>query len=175
MTKDESYNDFVESEVFKITNDNAADWAIQKIREDIFERDRIISIAENKINELKNEIEEITREYDRKTSFLKSCLFDYFEKVDHRKTKTQESYKLLSGSLVMKKASNKIVKDDETLVQYFIDNNMDDFIKTTKSPKWAEYKKRLEINGDDVIDTETGEIIDAVSIEETPPKFDVKF
>lgn len=176
MTNDEKNRDFIEAGVFIIDNDNKADWAVKKINEDVLERDRIIKIAENRILELKNEIEEIEREYDRKISFLKSCLLDYFETVDHKETKTQESYKLLSGSLVMKKPANKIVKeDDDTLVQYFADNDMDDFIKITKSPKWAEYKKRLEISGDNVVDTETGEIVDAVSIEQVPPKFDVKF
>lgn len=175
MTKDESYNDFVESEVFRVIDDDSADWALQKVREDTFEKERIIKIAENKIKELEAEIEEIERTYERKTSFLKSCLFDYFNTVEHRKTKTQESYKLFSGSLVMKKPSSKIVKEDEILIQYFIDNEMTDFIKVTKSPKWAEYKKRLKINGDNVIDTETGEIVDAVSIEQVPQKFDIKF
>lgn len=176
MTNDEKNRDFVESGVFHITNDDLADWAIQSIKEDLYERDRIIAIAENKIDELKNEIKNIERKYDRKISFLKSCLFDYFETVDHKETKTQESYKLLSGSLVMKKASDKIVKeDDDTLVQYLIENDMTDYVKITKSPKWAEYKKRLEISGKHVIDSETGEIVDAVLIEQSPPKFDVKF
>lgn len=175
MTYDEINNDFVESEVFHVTDDDSADWAVQKIKEDLFERDRLIGIAKNKIERLEDEICEITNEYDRKTSFLKSCLFDYFTTVKHKETKTQESYKLLSGSLVMKKASSKIVKDDDILVEYFTDNDMTDFIKVTKSPKWAEYKKRLEINGENVIDTETGEIVDALCVEQSLPKFDVKF
>ena len=37
---------------FVVTNDNVADWAIKKIKDEVNERDRLISIAENQIAEL---------------------------------------------------------------------------------------------------------------------------
>ena len=61
-------------------------------------------------------MEELT---ERKTSFLKSCLAQYFETVPHKETKTQATYKLLSGQLVFKKPKQKLVKSDDDLIAYF--------------------------------------------------------
>ena len=151
-------------ENFKITDDKSADWALKKIKDAEDERDRLINLA----------IEEVNNHCENDTKFLKSLLAEYFMQVPHKETKTQETYKLLSGSLVMKKASQKIIKDDEKLIDYFKANELNEFIKVKETPDWAGYKQHVEISGDNVIDAETGEIIEALSIEEVPASFDVK-
>ena len=70
--------------------------------------------------------------------------------------------------------SQKMVKDDEKLLEYFKQNNMNEYIKTKETPAWAEFKKNLSIVDDKVIDTSTGEVVEVVKVEEIAGVFDVK-
>lgn len=162
-------------EKFKVVDDKTADWAIRKIKEEAEEQDRLISLAESQIDDLENQINKIHTQYTYNTSYLKSLLAEYFATVKHEETKTQESYKLLSGSLVLKKPTTKIIKDDEKLVEYFKKNNLEKYIKVSESPKWADFKSQVKVVGKDVVDNETGEIIDGLKTEEIPATFNVKF
>lgn len=162
-------------ESFKITNDGAADWAIRTIADEYTERDRLIKIARDRIEELEQDIATINIQYENKTKYLKSCLNEYFQTVKHKETKTQESYKLLSGSLVLKKESQKIIKNDEELVNYLEKEGLDEFVKISKSPDWAGFKKLVKIIDNNVVDSETGEIVPALKVEDVPASFDIKF
>lgn len=159
-------------ENFKIENDKTADWAITQIKEAENERDRLIALAEDQIKDLNNKIEELKDKCSNDTGYLRSCLAMYFETVKSKETKTQKSYKLLSGTLIFKKPSAKIIHDDEKLIA-MLDGT--EYVETKKSLKWGEYKKNLGVEGDNVIDLDTGEIIDGCSIEEVPASFNIKF
>lgn len=163
-----------EEHIFLIDDDHKADWALRKIAEERKEADRIKAIAEQQIEELQMKIKHAEEVAERKTVFLKGCLAEYFQKVPHKATKTQESYKLLSGSLVFKLPKQNMVKDDEKLIEYFRSNGMEEFIKTKESPEWGEFKKQLQIIDRNVVDTATGDVIDAVKVEESAGIFDVK-
>lgn len=159
-------------ETFKIENDKTADWAITQIHEAENERDRLIILAEEQIKDLTDRIEEIKTKCDNDTRFLRSCLEMYFQTVPSKETKTQKTYKLLSGTLVFKKPSVKINHDDEKLLK-FLDGT--EFVETKKSLKWGEYKKVLTISNGEVIDSETGEIIEACTVEDVPASFGIKY
>lgn len=163
---------------FTIDNDKAADWAIKKIAESEQERDRLIALANDQIEDLKDRIEELKNKCENDTAYLKSCLFTYFGTIKAKETKTQKSYKLLSGSLVYKKPSVKITHDDEKLLDYLKANDGTEYIKIKESIDWAEFKKTLVVNeNDEVIDSDLGTIIpkEACSVEEVPATFTVKF
>ena len=159
---------------FSINDDATADWALKKIKEEREEYERLTLIACEQIAEINLKMKHLEEAAERKTAFLKGCLAEYFKTVPHKTTKTQESYKLLSGSLVMKLGSQKMVKDDTALVEYFRQNGMSDYIKVKEEPKWAEYKKNLAIADGKVVDTTTGEVVDVVRVEDVPGTFDVK-
>ena len=164
--------DYELNESFSINNDNLADWAIRKIKEEEAERDRLIEIAENQIADLNQQISQLKEYCDNKTKFLKGHLQIYFSTVPHKETKTQETYKLLSGSLVFKKPSFKIIHDDDKLIE-LLDGT--EFVEIKKSLRWGEYKKNLIINDNNVIDSNTGEIIKVCTVEDVPASFDIKF
>ena len=158
---------------FKVTNDNEAEWALDQIREVLSERDRLIEIAKNKISELNSQIDALNEKYENKTSYLKGLLGEYFMTVKHKETKTQESYQLLTAKLVMKKPSVKIVHDDEKLMEIYDGTEL---IDIKKSFKWGEFKKDLKIMDDgSVVDTVTGEVVDACKTEPVPGEFKIDF
>lgn len=181
--KEEFYKPFedeitgeVTTEGWNITDDRTAEWALKKVKAEREEHERLIALAQAEIDELQDKIAKQKEEMERATSYLTYQLRLYFDKVNVKETKTQQSYKLLSGSLVRKKPTQKLAKtSDEQLVSFFEISGMDDLIKIEKKPNWAEYKKRLAIIDGTVIDTTTGEMVDCVEIEEVPEQFDIKF
>jgi len=168
--------DYELDEGFSIKDDKLAEWALKKIAENNQEKERLISIAKAEIEELQAKIEELNTQYDNKNEFLKYHLLNYFNTVPHKSTKTQESYKLLSGSLVMKKPTIKIKKPDDNLLLDILSlvDHEGKYIELVKKPKWAEFKKTLAINGNQVVD-ENGEILVNIETEDVPASFDIKF
>lgn len=169
-----------ESEEFGATwfieNDAMADWAMEKIAERNKETDRLICLAKAKIRELEDTIVNLGLKRDRENAYLTERLREYFDGVvDKKITATQESYKLLAGTIRRKYKSEKMVKNDDALVQYLHSSGQVEFIKTEEKPAWAEFKKNLEIVDGKVVDKSSGEVVDAVTLEDVPEKFDIVF
>lgn len=168
--------DYELNETFSIKDDNTADWALRVIRDNEAERDRLISIAKSQIDELNEQIDEITKKYNNKSAFLKGHLAMYMQNVPHKETKTQESYQLLSGKLILKKANQTMVPNDDTIIKYLKDGGLSEYIKVKESLNWAELKKSLTISDGSVVNTLTGEIIgpDVIEIKDVPASFEIK-
>lgn len=159
--------------VWRITDDGCADWACRKIAEERAELARIRELAEAQIARIEEKLAAAERRCENGTRFLTSKLAEYFETVPHKTTKTKASYRLLSGTLTRKFGGASMEKDDSKLVEFLKASGNLDFIKTEEKPKWGEYKKRLEIMGGSVVDTETGEIVEGVKAVEKPDTFTV--
>ena len=138
---------------WRITDDGCADWACRKIAEEK------VAAAE--------------RRFQNGTRFLTGKLAEYFETVPHKTTKTKASYRLLSGTLTRKFGGTTMKQDDEKLVQFLKNSGQLEFIKTEEKPRWGDFKKRLEIMGGSVVDKETGEIVEGVTVETKPDTFTV--
>lgn len=151
---------------FVIDDDKKAEWALCAIREHTVEADRMLKACDDQIQFYKKRKEEISAAADRKTGYLTSLLQLYFDTVPHKATKTQETYALPSGKLVRRLATKKMEHDDAALMQKY-----PDFVQNKPSLAWGELKKKMKIEGNVVIDTETGEIVEAITVTETPEKF----
>lgn len=164
-----------EKTAFVIDDDNKADWAIRKIDEEKQEYDRIRDLAEEQTARIEQKVEAAERRFNQRTSYLRSLLGSYFMQVPHRKTKTQESYRLLSGSLILKLPKIKPVYEESELVEYLKESGMPDYIKTEEKARWGEFKKLLDLSaGAYPIIKDTGEVVDCIRLEETPAEFKVE-
>lgn len=162
-----------ERPAWRITDDECADWAVAKIAEERAELARIKALADEKISRIMEKVQEAEKRYENGTAYLTSKLLEYFNAVPHKKTKTTESYRLLSGTLKMKLGGVTMKQDDKKLLEYLKASGNADMIKTTEAPKWGEYKKRLEIIGDHIVDKTTGELVEGVEAIENPNTFSV--
>ncbi len=164
-----------EKKAFVIDDDNKADWAIRKIDEEKQELNRIRELADEQTARIEQKVEAAERRFNQRTSYLRSLLGSYFMQVPHRRTKTQESYRLLSGSLVLKLPKVKPVYEEDELVEYLKENGMPDYIKTEEKARWGEFKKLLDLSaGVYPVIKDTGEVVDCIRIEETPAEFKVE-
>ena len=162
-------------EEFTVTDDKSAEWCLKKIKAAQEEHDRLKDLAMDEINDLERKIEELDKKLENDTGYFKGLLYKYFETVEHKQTKTQETYKLLSGTLYYKKPQTKIVRpEDDVLIEY-LEGSQPELIETVKKAAWGDWKKNLEINDDGTVtDMATGEVLDFVKTEEEPGRFEVK-
>ena len=175
----QNYDDFFDSmeneeaedkSEFVIVDDNLADWAIGKIAAEKAECYRLIKACEYKISIFEEKVVKYREQFENKTEYLRSKLMAYFDSVPHKATKTQETYKLPSGTLKRKLSKQDYVHDDEKLTKW-LKENIPDLI--VEKPMWGEVKKLLQISNGNVIIAETGELIEGVSVEEKPSEFSV--
>jgi hypothetical protein len=156
-----------EYEGFQITDDHLAEWAIRKIKE-----------AQNDTAKWKahfeSQLSAIKRANDNTVAFMTGALGGYFATVPHKKATTQEKYELPSATLIRKQQQPEYKLDNDALLQYADANNKPDFIRVKREPDWAAIKAASTVNGETLVDTETGEIIPGVTVAARPDKFDVK-
>ena len=154
------------NEGFTIDNDSKADWAVRKIAEIRAECDRMAEWHRQQVNKEKEAAEaDISR--------LEHMLSEYFVIVPHKVTKTQESYTLPTGKLVVKKQNPEFKRDDKTVIAWLKDNGGGDFVKVSESLDWAGLKAKAGIVGASLVN-EDGEIIPGIEVVEREPKFMVE-
>lgn len=155
---------FAEDEqvTFVVDDDKKAEWCLNKIREAEAEK--------AKWKEYYDEmLKKITDQEDRRIEYMKFLLQQYFRTVPHRQTKTQESYKLPGGKLVLKRQAPEFERDDEALLPW-LKENIPALVKVKESPDWANLKKHLTIVGDKVADPD-GEIVPGITVHDRPDVF----
>lgn len=169
----EMLDEAIEQTEFKIDTDQKAEWALNIIREEQAEAQRLINVCNSQILYYQSEIKKVQDKLENKTGNLKAMLFDYFQTVPRKATKTQETYSLPSGKLKLKYPQPEYKRDDSKLVEWLENSGKTDYIKIKKSPDWATLKKAITVVGDKVAD-ENGEIVEGVEVVERPPVFDVE-
>lgn len=162
-------------EDFIIDSDAKAKWALDKIREARADRDYWVKWYTDKI-------EEIKAQTDFNTMNLERMLAEYFATVPHKKTKTQESYPLPGGKLILKRQNPEYKRDDKTAIAWLKANGYAQFVKIKEELDWAGLKEASDaVNGQIVCGekvTEDGEIIplvvDGIEVIDRPEKFVVE-
>ena len=160
-------------EGWKVTDDSAAEWALVKLREEENESKRIVDQCQAQIDFYQSRIQQEQERLSHSSGFLKAQLMEYFATVPHKKTKTQETYRLPSGNLKLKYGKLQYRHDDKALLKFLQDRDMTDYIKTTQAPKWGDIRKTLVPAGDKAVNSD-GEIVEGVTVEQGPEEFKVE-
>lgn len=155
-----------ETEGFVIDTDAKAEWALTKIREARADRDRWVAWYKDKIDE-------ITQQTDFDTMNLERMLAEYFATVPHKKTKTQESYKLPGGKLVLKTQNPEYTRDDKAVIAWAKANGLPQFVKVEEELAWQELKDATAVFEGHIV-TEDGEIVPGVEVTNREAKFVVE-
>lgn len=134
---------------------------------------RLKALADEQIAAINEKVDAARKRMENGTSYLTSCLADFFATVPHKETKTTEKYRLLSGTLTFKKGTTKTKLDEGKLVPWLKANGYGELVKVEESTRWADLKKLLSYTGDIATLTETGEIVEGVTVYETPGIFTV--
>lgn len=156
----------IENDGFVIDSDAKAEWALQKIREAREDRDKFVAWY-------KEQIKKIEEQTDFNTMNLERMLADYFASVPHKKTKTQESYALPGGKLILKRQNPEYKRDDKTVIAWLKQNNGGKFVKVTEELDWSGLKDTVGVFEGSCVD-ENGEIIPGIEVIEREERFVVE-
>lgn len=159
-------------------NDLEADNMLSQIFEQQSEKLKFQMIANGKIKQIEEALKTKSESIDKEVQFMKDQLQAFFLTCNKKATKTQETYSLLSGKLVMKLPTKKIVHDDVKLESYLF-QHAGNFLKETTVTKidWAGFKKELAISNGRIINETTGQVLDdmeGLSLEDVKASFDIK-
>ena len=159
-------------ERFVIDNDKKADWAIEKIKDERAEFERLRKIALDRIAELNQRVKELQERTDRRTGNLEALLVEYFQTVTPTKlTKTQAQYELLSGKLVMKHQQPEFIRNEAALLSW-AETTAPEYVRVEKKVSWADLKKKADVSGEDVL--YEGEVIPGITAKARPDVFEVQ-
>ena len=97
--------------------------------------------------------------------------------VPRSETKTQFKVSLICGVVILKKADKDYDKDPKKLLQWALENNLAEFVRTKQEFDWATFKATLEIiEGGIIINKETGEVMnmDGLGTKDVPEELVIK-
>lgn len=163
----------MEQHDYKITTDYDAEQAVKAIRALDAEQDRLLALVLAERVNLDVKEAEIRSRHDDNVAYYKNLLRQYMDTVEAKETKTQRSYQLLSGRLVVKKPVVRVKRDDDVLTAW-AKKNAPEYIKSSETVLWGDLKPLLKVAGDSVAFERTGEIIDGLGVEETEEVLEVK-
>ena len=159
---------------FVIDNDSKAEWALKKIKEAQDEHDRLLALVIEEEQLLQAKKEQIDKRLDSDTAYLRSLLMADMEGVKCKETQTQKSYQLLTGKLIRKKGTIDYIRDEEKLLEW-TKQNKPDLVKAKYSVDWSTLKKTLTVTPKGEVITDEGELLDCITTEVKPDKFEIKF
>ena len=167
-----------EKETWKIDNDNKADWALDKIKESSEEYERFERVAVDKINQIKEVLDQEKKKMQNEISFFESKIREYIETVKMKETKTQKTYSLPAGKIIIKKDKSDFKIDKEKVLESIKAlEGYKEYVKVKEDLAWGDLKKNLIIDNENIIDKVTGEVleVDGLDIEIKLGKFEIKF
>lgn len=144
------------------TNDYKMERLINELKEFKAEKQRIIDTSKEMIEFYKLKIEQCNESLGLKLMYIEEQISNLLEFDEMKETKTGYNYVLPSAKIVItkEKFDMKLKNDDLKLEEI-----PDRFIKTERKVKWGDFKKLLVIDGGNVINTQTGEIVESVEVE----------
>ena len=145
-----------------VLDDASAEMLMHRIKEANDEYDRMESWYKTQLKRMKEK-------RDATVAWAEGCLRGYFEMVPKKETKTQQSYQLPSGKLVMKMPGPAFDHDDKTLIPW-LKKNWPEYVKIEESVDWKELKKQLKVSGTGMV-TEDGEVVPGVKVTPKQPEF----
>lgn len=162
-----------EAEGWVINDPLAADWAIDKIRNARGDYTQKEMVVNEKIRQMEEWLNKEKEKANKTVGFFSFKLEQFFDKAEKRKTKTQETINLPSGTLKRKFPAPKLLRDDDKLLVWLKERNLKEFVNVEESPDWGNLKKKLIVSGGNVAD-ENGEIVDGIIVLDQPPVFEVE-
>lgn len=154
---------------FTVDNDAKAEWCIEKIREKRAE----LKKWQDHYDALKKAQED---EINRTIAYFEHLLNCYFEQQLQagvtKSTKTQTSYPLPSGKLVLKHQEPTYDRNAEQLLPW-LKANHPELVKVKEEEDWANLKKLLVVDGTQMV-TEDAEIVPGISVITRPDVFKVE-
>lgn len=149
---------------FIIDSLNSADWALRKIKQNNDVADERIRYAKSEIKRLQEYIKNEENNRDSGNAFLESKLKNYLE--ERRIEDPNFKLKTITATVSTRKASTWKY-DDEKLLKFFKNNDMENYIRVKEEVDKKEFKKNAIVTDSGAVVTANGEVIEGVEVSST--------
>lgn len=162
----------VEKESFAVKDDSAANWALRKISQLNDQIEKNNALAQSEIDKIERWNQTENEQAQNSIDYFQGLLAEYAmqKKKDDPKFK---SLKLPNGRFGFRKRQPKWSYDDDAVLQALEQAELYDFIRVKKAPSEKDIKKAFDVVGDKVINPDTGEVIDGITVVEQNDSFNV--
>ncbi|GGN66348.1 host-nuclease inhibitor Gam family protein [Oceanobacillus indicireducens] len=162
----------VEQEAFEIKDDQAANWALRKIKQLKEQQEENTALAEAEISKIEAWLQSVNGEAQGSIDYFQGLLAKYAMSKRESDPKFK-SKKLPNGAVRFKKQQPKWHYDDKKLVESLKESGETDLIRIKEEPNKTALKKLFVVQEGKVINPGTGEVIEGVTVEEREDKFEV--
>ena len=147
---------------FQITNIDSCNWAFRKLAVVKLKEDDIKMTAEDEIYRITQWKNKELEKLEGEKEFFEGLLQEYFlkEKAVDPKFKINTPY----GKVSSRKQQPEYKYDVDKFIEWAKDNNHDNLIRTRYDVDKAKTKKSFVISGDKLVDADTGEIVEGVTV-----------
>lgn len=162
-----------EREGFVIDDDSKANWALRKIASFIKKQKKNNELAQAEIEKIESWNKEENEKIQQDIDFFQAQLAVYATQKREEEPKNK-SWKLPNGRIKFVKQQPKWNYDDEKLLESLKGSELNDFINVKESPNKPAIKKSFAVNNGVVVNPDTGEFLEGVTVEERPDQFKVE-
>lgn len=150
-----------------VLDDASAEYMLRRIREAEDQYERMEAWYENQKAKAK-------QLRDRTVGWAMRGLRSYLDMVPTKNGKTQRSYELPGGKIVVKAQEPKYDQDDKELIPWLKQNKMTDMIRIKEESNWKELKNQLKLapDGKSMV-TADGEIVPGVKVTQRGEKMTI--
>ena len=178
MNLEQSLNNHIEKVVqaddrFIIDTDDKADWALRKIKEAENEIEKVEYFAESQIRQVENWKAKETDKHHESIDYFQSLLAEYLQNKRKEDPKLK-SITLPTGNVGFRKRQPKWVYNDDVLLKALENENMNDLIRVKKEVNKKAIKKEFKVVDGNVINPETGQVIEGIQIVEQGESLNVR-
>lgn len=162
----------IEKESFIVKDDQEANWALRKIKSMNDQIERNNTLAQAEIDKIEHWNQSENKKHQDSIDYFQSLLAQYAA-VKRENDPKFKTLKLPNGAFSFRKRQPKWNYEEDIVVKALEDANLTDFIRVKKFPSKADIKKAFEVSGGHVVNPDSGEIIEGITIEEQPEIFNV--
>lgn len=164
-----------EQEAFTVDTDEKANWALRKVKQYQEQQEQNNALATAEIDKIESWNKEENQKAQDSIDYFQGLLAAYALKKRETDPKFK-SMKLPNGAIRFRKQQPAYQYDDDLKKVVSSLKRMDraDLIKVKESPDKTAIKKAFVANKGQLVNPETGEVVDGVNIEEREDKFEVK-
>ncbi|SFJ82666.1 host-nuclease inhibitor Gam family protein [Thermoflavimicrobium dichotomicum] len=178
MAKQISLEEFLEqqeqvNERFVVDSDEKANWVLRKLKHLQKKKQENIALAEAEIAKINAWLEHVNGDLDSQIQFFEDHLAEYAERLRQKDSKFK-SMKLPNGRFGFRKQPAKWHYDEKVLLNQLKENGRNDLIRIKEEIDKQAIKKQFKVIDGRVIDPETGEVINGVTVEEQGEKLKIE-
>ena len=166
-------------ERFLVDNDMKAEWCLSKIRAAKKNAEREIEELTRQMEFYKARMDQVQHDYEEEKNFFQEMLLPYFSnRVEGgftKETKTQVSYPLPTGKLLLKHREPEYdykTKQKDT-IEWLKKNEGQQFVKVKEELDWKALKAIVTVSGNGVC-TKEGEVIPGITVTPREDEFVVE-